>query len=338
MPSWKYYDQDYLRSLTHSRPGETKVGEVIKAGNEFSETSRVVILGIPEDIGVRANLGIGGASTAWNAFLRSFLNIQATAPLNTSYCSILGHLDCSDLHSLTSTGSVESLRQAVSSIDEVVASQIEKITALGKIPVIIGGGHNNAYPIIQGAAIGYQTQGRIKDAVINVINLDAHTDFRATEGRHSGNGFRYAFQNGFLERYAMIGLHRNYNAQTIIDEIAREARIWFVFWEEIFLEEKITFKQALEQALHFTAAGICGIELDLDSVENTLSSAMTPSGVSPTLARQYVYQCAKNSDPAYLHICEGAVKLENGWVDPTSGKLMAYLVSDFIRALSNRTS
>ncbi len=373
MPHWKHYEQDYLQSLTQSRAGETKIGDIIRAGIGSSDAGQIVILGIPEDIGIRANLGIGGAATAWNAFLRSFLNIQSTEALNGQNCSILGHLDCSDLQPIIASNSIAALRQAVSRIDYVVASKIEQITALGKLPVIIGGGHNNAYPIIKGAARGYQKGGRHKEPVLNVINLDAHTDFRPTEGRHSGNGFRYAFQEGFLDRYALIGLHRNYNAQSIIDEIAREERIFYTFWEEIFLEEKLDFRKAVEQALQFTTGRICGIELDLDCVENTLSSAMTPSGLSPTLARQYVYQCTQRADPAYLHICEGAVKLyqdlsnmvdspdrspglnkdvadlnvqtvppgtgplNNGMVDPTTGKLIAYLVSDFIRALTVKT-
>ncbi len=36
-------------------------------------------------------------------------------------------------------------------------------------------------------------------AQINSINLDAHSDFRPAEGRHSGNGFRYAEEDGYLQ-------------------------------------------------------------------------------------------------------------------------------------------
>nr|WP_233167177.1 arginase family protein [Pedobacter sp. ASV2] len=30
---------------------------------------------------------------------------------------------------------------------------IEKIVAAGKVPIVIGGGHNNAYPIIKGSSL-----------------------------------------------------------------------------------------------------------------------------------------------------------------------------------------
>jgi formiminoglutamase len=35
---------------------------------------------------------------------------------------------------------------------------------------------------------------------VNAINFDAHSDFRILEGRHSGNGFSYAYEEGFLKK------------------------------------------------------------------------------------------------------------------------------------------
>ena len=45
---------------------------------------------------------------------------------------------------------------------------------------------------------------------INILNIDAHADFRPLEGRHSGNGFSYAFREGFIKKYYAYGLHENY--------------------------------------------------------------------------------------------------------------------------------
>ena len=41
---------------------------------------------------------------------------------------------------------------------------------------------------------------------------------------------------------------------------------------------------------------------------------------------------AVNSKVAYVHISEGATKLENGETNIETGKLISYLVSDFIKA------
>jgi formiminoglutamase len=72
--------------------------------------------------------------------------------------------------------------------------------------------------------------------------------------------------------------------------------------------------------------------LDLDSIQNVLSSASTPTGISPLQARQYLNFAAVDTKPAYLHICEGATRLANGNADESTGKLISYLVTDFIKA------
>ena len=92
--------------------------------------------------------------------------------------------------------------------------------------------------------------------------------------------------------------------------------------------------QAVAHASAFTADALCGIDLDLDSIQNTLSSAMSPVGVSPVQARQYISFAGADSNPAYLHLCEGATRLADGRMDEGTAKLISYLVSDFVKAVN----
>lgn len=315
----KTYQQNDLVSIIKTRAGETKLGERIKLNWQANEVE-FVLLGITEDIGVQVNRGIGGTHTAWISFLNAFLNIQSTKVLSGNEIGIYGCLSFDDLK-------INS--ESVEMIDNEVVKAILEIINFGKTPVIIGGGHNNAYPIIKGVGIA-------KKQAINAINLDAHSDFRVKEGRHSGNGFRYAFNEGFLQKYSIIGLHENYNSQVIIDEISQNPSIQFCFWEDIFLREKMTFKEAILQAIEFTKSKPTGIELDLDCIENVLTSAMTPCGISATQARQYIHQTSTLANVAYLHICEGATQLATGQTSILTGKLISYLVSDFMKAFNHR--
>ena len=107
-----------------------------------------------------------------------------------------------------------------------------------------------------------------------------------------------------------------------------------ITFEDIFIHEKRTFMQAVSHATGFTEDTLTGIELDIDAVQNSLSSAATPVGITPVHARQYLSYAAADGKPAYLHICEGAVRLSDGRTDATAGKLVSYLVSDFIKAIS----
>ncbi|MES1226435.1 MAG: arginase, partial [Bacteroidota bacterium] len=101
----------------------------------------------------------------------------------------------------------------------------------------------------------------------------------------------------------------------------------------IFILEKKNFIQAVAHATGFTEDNYIGLELDLDCIEHVLSPASTPSGLSPLHARQYVTFAATDCKIAYLHICEGATQLQDGRKDESTGKLISYLVSDFVKAM-----
>ncbi len=132
-----------------------------------------------------------------------------------------------------------------------------------------------------------------------------------------------------------MGLHENYLPQNVWLDIVNNPFLDFITYEDIFVHEKRNFIQAVAHAAGFTEDNYTGIELDLDCIEHTLSSAMTPSGILPLHARQYLTFAAGNSDVAYLHICEGATQLADGRRDDSTGKLVSYLVSDFVKGRNN---
>ncbi|MBN9298274.1 MAG: formimidoylglutamase [Filimonas sp.] len=343
----KVFSKQDILSLTRLRKFETKLGECVHVLKDphavepsiLDSRARFVVFGIPEDIGVKANAGVGGAATAWAPFLQSFLNIQSNDFLVGDNILMLGQMDFSTLseaienNTLSYEERIEAYRHAVNIIDDAVENVVRTITQAGKIPIVIGGGHNNAYPCIKGAAKGLHKAGVIPIAQINAINLDAHADFRPVEGRHSGNGFRYADEDGYLEKYCVIGIHENYLTQNTWIDIVNDPFIDIITYEDIFLHEKRNFIQAIAHATGFTEDTYCGIELDLDCIENILSSATSPVGIQPLHARQYIHFTAADSKVAYLHICEGATQLEDGRRNESTGKLISYLVSDFVKVV-----
>ncbi len=326
-----------LKNLVALREGETKIGSAMGLASgedwqqqpEFRET-RFVLLGLPEDIGVRANGGIGGAHTAWPAFLKSFLNVQETAVLSGKDFFLLGHLDFTDWLNACADAGTDTLRHYTARIDELVYPLVRDIVAAGKIPLVIGGGHNNAYPLIKGLSLA-------KGLPVNVLNLDAHSDFRVAEGRHSGNGFRYAYQDAYLQRYAMLGLHEAYNSKGIVAELQANSDLLPVFWDDIFLREKEDWAAALQRCLDHVGGAAFGVELDVDCIENVLSSAATPVGITVQHALQYLYRCGRTPGAAYLHLPEGVSLRADGLVNPFTGKLLSYLVQAFAKGkLDNR--
>lgn len=350
MKHFKFYTKEDILSLTKIRRFETKIGErlqYIKPGTDWAEAlqqsdARYVLLGTPEDIGVKGNLGLGGADTVWLPFLSAFLNTQSNAFFSGENVLLLGHFDFGDIKYLIENNAagemerVEAYRHAVNTIDDEVEQVIKVIAACKKIPLVIGGGHNNSYPIIKGTAKGLYKAELLPLGQINAINVDAHADYKVTEGRHSGNAFRYAAEDGYLGKYCIVGLHENYVPQNVLMDIHNNPFIDYVSYEEIFISERKNFIQAIAHATGFTENTYTGIELDLDSVEGVLSSATSPSGISVLQARQYVNFAATDAKPAYLHICEGASHLADGRRDDSTGKLISFLVSDFVKAHEQR--
>jgi formiminoglutamase len=329
-----------LAKVTNFRSGEIKFGEKMltlpKEANveHFLSVCEApyVLFGIPEDIGIRANFGRPGAASAWESAINSIANIQHNRFCKGSKILILGTLDTrKEMETVKSldfnvTEDRVKLSKLVQIIDKEVAHIICTIVKAGKIPIVIGGGHNNAYGNIKGTALA-------KGKPINAINFDAHSDFRILEGRHSGNGFSYAYEEGFLKKYFIFGLHENYASKSVLDIIKKiEDRVRYNTYDEVNIRKQKNFDQELFQALNFIKNDPFGIEIDLDALPNIASSAMTMSGYSVEELRLFVSYFAQNTHASYLHICEGAPDLGEEKNSHLIGKLIGYLVTDFIKA------
>lgn len=340
MESIKLFTAKELAKITQHRSGEIKFGEKIQlippdvdAFNFIKDSSaQYVLLGIPEDIGVRANRGRAGTSTAFDSTLKSLVNIQHNKFCKGSNLILLGELNVENEMTLaenldaSNKEEKKQLFSLVEKIDKEVSHVIHQIIKAGKKPIIIGGGHNNAYGNIKGLALA-------KGKPVNAVNFDPHTDFRILEGRHSGNGFSYAYEEGFLKKYFIFGLHESYiskGVQHTIKEIT--SRVKFATYEEIEIRKEKTYENQLDEALQFVKNDPFGIEIDLDAIPGIHTSAMTLSGFSVQQARQFIHHFASNKNASYIHICEGAPTLDESNNNHLTGKLIAYMITDFMKS------
>jgi len=330
------FNNSDLKKLLNKRTGESKFGEHITVlssiSNIYDELKNLdvthVIIGLPEDVGVFANYGISGTYNTWNTVIKYLLNIQNNDFISPEKVLILGHLDfSSEMNKVLTLNQskkkdILKARKLVNKIDTYVTFLIEQIVSTGKKPIIIGGGHNNAYGNIKGCALAFGN-------AINVVNLDAHTDFRPEEGRHSGNGFSYAFAEGFLNNYFIFGIHENYTPHKILKSLNKLKSIQYNTFEALEIRNELKFKKEILRALEHVSNKPFGIEIDCDAIENISSSAMTPSGFNVNKVRTFVNYFGKDENACYLHICEAIVTNDN---ENQIGKLMTYLITDFIKA------
>jgi len=340
MNNFTYFNISERNKLIDLRVGEIKLGERVTFINQsenidsflLETESKYILFGICESVGVKANFGRLGTENTWQIALKSLLNIQHNKTCKGNNLGILGHFDFKEINEIaanlnpTIKEDRKKLFKLVEEIDKEIVFLVSKIIKANKIPIIIGGGHNNAYGNIKGLALA-------KGKAVNVINFDAHTDFRPLEGRHSGNGFSYAFEEDFLQNYFIFGIHENYTSKEIFSRIKEnDLRIKFNTYEQMEIRLEKDFRMELKYAAKHIKDNSFGIELDLDSIIQMPSSAMTYSGFSTKKARQFLNYFGNFENVSYLHICEGAANFEMEQNINVFGKYIGYLITDFIKA------
>ena len=311
--NWNAWSEKDRLTYLSSRALEQRIGEVING----TSSPKYLIIGIEESVGPQANLGKGGSENAFHSFCQKFLSMQSTKETDFSQVAIMGSIS---IENLPTSMTVVQKRETVEKLDDFIIAQMNKLLTPDTIPIIIGGGHNNAFPIIQALSSHHQSP-------LSVVNLDAHADYRPLEGRHSGNPFSYAFDSGSLSHYSVLHLQKRYNSQKTLDQLKRDGH-FFTFHED-YIDNSRNFENDLIQVhQYFSNYPHTGIELDLDTIENMPSSAISCSGVSMHQARKYIRAFAQSKTVRYMHLPEGAPTNthENNMV----GKALAYLVTDFI--------
>ncbi len=305
----------WISSFVSKREHEIKLGEVINTTENITKETRVAILGVCEDIGPQANGGLPNAHRGFDAFLGKFLNMQSNRFLLGNEVVIHGFVK-----QLAKHENIQESREMIEELDDLVSAKVQEILALGLIPIVIGGGHNNAFPIIR-AVYSYL------DKPISVLNCDPHADFRVLEGRHSGNPFSYAKSKGYLMSYSVFGLHKQYNSEEMLQRMDKE-QVEYRFFEDYLLSER-DFKSDVNEFCSMNTS--FGLELDMDAIQFMPSSAYTSSGFSIEEMRFLLSYCASNAMIHYLHLPEGAPydTISSNHV----GKGLAYLVSDFVRGV-----
>lgn len=344
MSEVNYLTKAQLSAFFQPRQGESRLAEqcqlpdpALDPGANLARHAatggQFVLLGIPEDIGPRANCGLPGATLGWQAFLSKFLNLQANSLLDAQQLLVLGEVSCADLQQQSSNlnaanaAELMQLRQLCAELDQRVRAAVAPIFAAGLTPIVIGGGHNNALPLLQALH-------RHTGQAVNCINIDPHADFRALEGRHSGNGFSYAMEKQLLQHYLVLGLHQQKNNAASLAALSA-AGAEFISYQQIFVRQQLSWQQALDLACDkvLSAHTPLALELDTDAITAMPASALNYSGISVAQAEQAVYQLARFPATAYLHLAEAAPAQHPSGVSAGlnhCGQVLSQLVQAFI--------
>jgi formiminoglutamase len=272
-------------AMPPSRPDDPRLGDVLErwAGQaEALRPGQPVIVGFPQDEGVRRNGGRAGAAKAPDT-IRTFL--YRLVPYDGERRLDLSADPPLEAGNVRTEGSLEDSQNALA---EVVAG----ILHAGAIPVILGGGHETAY----GHYLGYVKA----NLPVAIINLDAHLDVRpCIDGLgHSGSPFRQAIEHATHPLPA--SLYRCVGANPFA--VARD-HLQFVehFGGSVIWASSIThLDQSMQSALEALKSHNCPIYLSLDAdvvaaTEVPGVSAPNPWGVSGTNVAKCAFQAGEDA-------------------------------------------
>jgi len=297
--------------LYSPRAGEQRLGDALAPLGQ----APFVLLGAAEDLGVLANGGRPGAAESPEGVFRALLNIPCNGWVRGGELSWGGILD------LRSAASVEA-------VDEAVHAAVAPWMKAGLVPLVVGGGHNNAYPLLRAAS-------EAAGAPVNALNLDPHPDVRALEGRHSGNGFSYAREHGLLDRYAVLGLSEYAVNSASLDRLNTTPGWTYETLESWAVRGETSWESAMDRMLGHVQKGRFGLEIDVDGITGAPSSAQTASGLTWLQARELAYRAGQTGQVSYLHLTELALNYASEGERPGQAKAAAMLLLDFVRGTQN---
>lgn len=164
-------------------PNDPRLGEVVRSDPRDLAEAEVVLLGCPQDEGVRRNRGRPGAAEAPTAIRACFYKLGVAG---------LSRLRLFDLGDTQIQGTLEETHALQRRI-------VARLIGDGKLLISLGGGNDLAYPDLAGLA---DVAGRVLG-----LNVDAHFDVRADWPANSGTPYRQLLDEGFLapERHAQLG-------------------------------------------------------------------------------------------------------------------------------------
>jgi formiminoglutamase len=154
---------------------DKRLGEVVRFDEAAYQDADVVILGCPQDEGVRRNGGRVGAAAAPDEIRRCFYKLTVNH---------LEHLRLFDLGNTLIQPTLEETHEAQRRI-------VTQVSHDNKTLIVLGGGNDCSYPDCGGLA---QAWGDVL-----AFNVDAHYDVRADIPCNSGTPYRQLLEEGIVK-------------------------------------------------------------------------------------------------------------------------------------------
>jgi formiminoglutamase len=307
------------------RPDDPRLGDrIVSWHGDLSAPvrGRAVLVGFPQDEGVRRNMGRTGAAQAPAEIRRWLGKLTPFDPISETSLTQLPPLDAGNVRI---SGTLEETQQA---LGEVVGG----IMQTDAVPIVLGGGHETTYGVYLGYVLAQKPAA--------IINIDAHLDVRpCPEGRgNSGTPFRQALEHASMplpgDRYACLGLQRHAVARQHLEYARQHGCV--IRWRE---ECAGQLEQRFTEELARLAKAKCRVHVTVDA--DAVDARSVPGVSAPNvlgLDAAEVIACALRAGESPAVASVDVVEINPAFDrDGQSARWAALLVWTFLVGLANRS-
>lgn len=295
---------------TRNDVNDPRLGEVVETDVSRYLASDIVILGCPQDEGVRRNQGRIGAAEAPDAIRRQFYKLT---PFNIR-------------KNIFDIGDVK----IGSSLEETHKNQTEIVSEAlrdGKRLIILGGGNDISYADGSAMAAVFGNKNWI------AVNVDAQLDVRLAEERNSGTPYRQLLDEGLLDPtlFYEVGYQSHFTSP-IHYEYLRSLGVHRISLEQLRsrAEADVELKEQIRQKFIGHSSSLStffGFDIDaLRSADAPGTSAPSPLGLRAGEFIQLVKYAASLANTKIIEFSEVNPKYDN---DDRTTKLVAIAMHRF---------
>ncbi len=242
---------------------DPRLGEVVRRDEDGYHAAQIVILGCPQDEGVRRNMGRVGAAKAPNAIREQFYRL-------TPFKIEKRIFDLGD----TLIGST------LEETHDNHFAVVNQLLADGKLVIVLGGGNDVSYPDGCAMAENFGTDNWI------AVNVDSHLDVRLADERNSGTPFRQLLDEKLLRPtyFFEVGYQAHF-CSPIYYEYIRELKVHRISLEMLRSRAEIDMEIKDQIRLNFinhSSSLSTFFSFDLDAVRSADApgvSAPSPLGL-----------------------------------------------------------
>jgi len=268
--------------FSRNDPNDIRLGDIVKSNYSDYANANEIVIGCPQDEGVRRNKGRSGASFAPTEIRKALYRYPVTDSHN--------HLKPFDLGNIKIENTLEE-------IHDVLFNVVRKIIQDGKKAIILGGGNDISYP---DCAALCSVENRVL-----TFNIDRHLDIRSDEQINSGTPYRRLLDEGIItpELFHEVGINSFSNSPRYI-KCAEELGVHIHYLGELREKGVGTSIQSITQSTNVDAI-FWGFDMDVvRSVEAPGVSDPNPMGLTARQVCEIADVVSKDSRTKIIEITE----------------------------------